>query len=86
MYGVHAQFLYCGQEHRCQNDNGGTGIHDHAQKQEDDDQYRKDGPSGVEVGGKERGNCGGRLGEGQHTAERGGKGQHEGKSAVGLDG
>ena len=84
MYGMYAQLLNCRQQHGSQYDDSRTGIHDHAQDQEDDNQYGQHGCGTVEVVEQEGLNSCGRLGEGQHAAECGSEGQHECQTAIGL--
>ena len=75
----------CRQKHRSQDDDGGAGIHDHAQDQEHDDADGKDREAGVEVSEDEVLDDLGSLSQGQHAAECGSEGKNECQAAVGLD-
>ena len=85
MDGVHTQGLHSGQQDGGQDNDGGAGIHDHAQDQEQDDQDRQDAPGSGEVAHNEVLDHLGGAGQGQHAAESGGESQHEGQAAVSLD-
>ena len=85
MDGVHTQGLHSGQQDGGQDNDGGAGIHDHAQDQEQDDQDRQDAPGSGEVAHNEVLDHLGGAGQGQHAAESGGKSQHESQAAVSLD-
>ena len=86
MDGVNAQSLNSGQQHGSQNDDGGAGVHDHAQDQEDDNTDGQNGGSGVEVAQDEVLHDLGGAGQRQHAAESGSESQNEGQTAVGLNG
>ena len=65
-----------------QDNDGGAGIHDHAQDQEQDDQDRQDAQGSGEVAHNEVLDHLGGAGQGQHAAESGGESQHESQAAV----